>query len=151
MKLEINVDETMFKDILEKELKAFSEEELHEILRGCITEFFKNSDDLKKMFLSEKTEYWGGQSHFGGYEPTGLLKNIVRDNFKYDEPFKEVESALIEFCKKDGNLKEIMKGMIADAFQNSFNNCFWNNLDMRSSIANIVRQEIFGMKQTGQL
>ncbi len=151
MKLEINVDETMFKDVMEKELKAFSEEELHEILKGCIVEFFKNNDDIKKLFLLEKTSYWGGQSHFEGYEPTGLLKRIVQDNFKYDEPFKEVENALTDYCKKDDTLKNILKEMIAEAFQRFFENTFWQSANMRSSISNEVYNVIAGMKQTGQL
>ena len=155
MKLEINVDETMFKDVLEKELKAFSEEELHEILKGCIVEFFKNNDNIKKMFLEEKydTYGWGSSSEkrFKGYEPTGLLNRIVQNQFDYQEPYEEVKASLLEFCKKDDNLKDIMKGMIADAFQNFFTSCIWGNMDMRTSIANIVREEIFGMKENGQI
>lgn len=78
MKLEINVDETMFRDVLEKQLEAFDEKELHEILRGCIVEFFKSNDNIKKIFLEEKYSTWGYDSNqernFEGYEPTGLLK-----------------------------------------------------------------------------
>jgi hypothetical protein len=155
MKLEINVDETMFKDVLEKELKAFSEEELHDILKECIVEFFKNDDNIKKMFLQETydTYGWGStaEKRFKGYEPTGLLKRIVENQFDYKEPYEEVKASLIEFCKKDGNLKEVMKGMIADTFQSFFNNCIWSNLDMRASISNIVREEIFGLKSSGQI
>lgn len=148
MKLEINVDETMFKDILEKELKAFSKEELHEILRGCIVEFFNNNDNIKKMFLEEKKDYWGDPK---GYAPTSLLNDIVRNNFKYDEPFKEVEGVLVEYCKKDDTLRDILKEMIAETFQRYFTNTFWNSPDMRASIAQEVSNVIMGMRQTGQI
>ena len=36
MEIKIEVDETKFKDVIEKELNAFSKEELHEIIRECI-------------------------------------------------------------------------------------------------------------------
>ena len=148
MKLEINVDETMFKDILEKELEAFSKEELHEILKSCIIEFFNNNDNIKKMFLEEKKNFWGEQQ---GYEPTGLLNSIVRDNFKCDEPFKEIESALVEYCKKDDTLKKILKEMIAETFKKYFTNTFWNDPDARVPIAQEVYSVIMGMKENGQI
>lgn len=155
MKLEINVDETMFKDVLEKELKAFSEEELHEILKGCIVEFFKNNDNIKKMFLEEKYDTWGygsnQEKHFKGYEPTGLLKRIVEDKFDYTKPYDEVKKALIDYCKKDDTLKGIMKEMIAETFQKFFTNAFWQNVDMRGSISQEIANVIMGLKQTGQL
>ena len=142
MKLEINVDETMFKDVLEKELKAFSEKELHDILRGCIIEFFNNNDNIKNMFLEEKTNYWGGENHVVGYEPSGLLKRIVRDNFDYDEPYKEVRETLIEYCKKDGTLKNIIKEMIADAFKSAFTGQLMYNCDVRSTVSQMVYETI---------
>ena len=148
MKLEINVDETMFKDVLEKQLEAFSEEELHDILRSCIVEFFKSDDNIKKMFLEEKRNYWGDHQ---GYEPTSLLNDIVRNNFKYDEPFKEIEGVLIEYCKKDDTLKGILKEMFAETFQRYFTNTFWNSPDMRVQISQEVSNVIMGMRQTGQL
>ena len=151
MKLEINVDESMFKDVLENELKAFNKDELHLILRDCIAEFFKNDDNIKKMFLEEKSSYWGGQNHFEGYEPTGLLNQIVKENFDYKEPYDEVKEALISYCKKDGTLKALMQDMIIKSFQEAFTKCFWRDGDLRGTIAGIVSEEIHGMKNTGEL
>lgn len=155
MKLEINVDETMFKDVLEKELKAFSEEELHEILKACIVDFFKNNDNIKKMFLKEKYDTCGYGSNTEkriiGYEPTGLLNNIVRDKFDFSEPYDEVREALIDYCKKDNTLKDIMKEMIAETFHRFFTNQFWQNQDMRNLISREVTDTIIGLKQTGQI
>lgn len=155
MKLEINVDETMFKDVLEKELKAFSEEELHEIVKGCIVEFFKNNDNIKKMFLEEKYETWGygsnAEKHFKGYEPTGLLRQIVAKKFDYDEPYEEVRKSLLEFCAKEDTLKNILKEMISETFINFFANQVMNNGQLRSSIASVMHQELYNMKNNNML
>lgn len=155
MKLEINVDETMFKDVLEKELEAFSKEELHDILKGCIIEFFKSNDNIKKMFLTEEYNTWGygdnARKEFKGYKPTGLLNDIVRDNFDFKEPYNEVKDILISYCKKEDTLKNIMKEMITDSFQTAFTNCFWNDSKLRGTIGDIVRQEIFNLKSTNQI
>ena len=47
MELKIQIDETMFKDIIEKELAAFTKEELHEIIRGMIEESMRNYNLLR--------------------------------------------------------------------------------------------------------
>ena len=148
MKLEINVDETMFKDVLEKELNAFSQEELHEILKGCIIEFFNNDDSIKKMFLQEKTSYWGNSTD---YEPTGLLKDIVRNKFDYNEPYEEVKEKILEFCKKEDVMKSLLKEMIVDSFTNIFTGSIFFNGDFRSNIANVIREVIYDEKSQGRL
>ena len=148
MKLEINVDETMFKDVLEKELSAFSQEELHEILRDCIIEFFNNDDSIKKMFLQEKSSYWGNSTD---YEPTGLLKDIVRNKFDYNEPYEEVKEKILEFCKKDGVMKSLLKEMIADSFANIFTGTIFFNSNFRDNIANVIREVIYDEKSQGRL
>ena len=150
MKLEINVDETMFKDVLEKELNAFSQEELHEILKGCIIEFFNKNDNIKKMFLQEKTNYWGN-SNSTDYEPTGLLKDIVKNKFDYNEPYEEVKEKILEFCKKEDVMKSLLKEMIVDSFTNMFTGSIFYNSDFRGNIANVVREVICNEKSEGRL
>jgi hypothetical protein len=148
MKLEINIDETMFKDVLEKELNAFSEEELHEILRGCIIEFFNKNDNIKKMFLQEKPNYWGNSTD---YEPTGLLKDIVKNKFDYNEPYEEVKEKILEFCKKEDVMKSLLKEMIADSFTNMFTGSIFFNSNFRDNIANVIREVIYDEKNQGRL
>lgn len=148
MKLEINVDETMFKDVLENELNAFSQEELHEILKGCIIEFFNNDNSIKKMFLQEKSSYWENSTD---YEPTGLLKDIVRNKFDYNEPYEEVKDKILEFCKKEDVMKSLLKEMIADSFTNIFTGSIFFNGDFRSNIANVIREVIYDEKSQGIL
>lgn len=152
MEITINVDETKFKDVLENELKAFDKDELHEILKSCIVEFFNNDENIKKMFLYEKYETWGygqnAEKHFKGYEPTGLLNSICRDSFDYEEPIQEVKNAILEFCKKEENIKAIMKDMFADAFSNALRGAFYET-GLRADVARLVRETIIGMKGDG--
>ena len=72
MEVKIVVDETKFKDVLENELEAFSKEEIHEIIRDCIIDTFKNPEFIERIFIHK--DYWGNSS------PSGLLENAVKNN-----------------------------------------------------------------------
>lgn len=147
MKLEINVDETMFKDVLENELKAFSKEELHKILKDCIVEFFRTNDNIKDMFLQEKSSYWGGERHHEGYEPTGLLREIVKEKFNFNKPYDEVSKTIIDFCEKEDTMKTILKEMIADAFKSAFTGQILYNPEIRGTISRMVYESIMDSPQ----
>ena len=49
MKIEINIDETRFKDVLDKELEAFSKEELHDIIAKGMHEYIVNDEIMKSL------------------------------------------------------------------------------------------------------
>ena len=144
MELKINIDETMFKDVLEKELEAFSKEELHMILSECIKHYFENSDALKMLFLEEETrdDYWTHEKIVTGYKPTGLLKQIVATKFDYTEPFDECKEAIIGFVKNEENLKKLMKEMVADALSKAFVENVLYDSRIRDEIAYAAREAI---------
>ena len=70
MELKIEIDETKFKDIIEKELNAFSQEELHDLLKQMIIEYMKNhQEEVMNLFIRKKIQdimdmMNGLQAHF---------------------------------------------------------------------------------------
>ena len=117
MEVKIVVDETKFKDVLENELAAFSKEELHEIIRDCIIDTFKNPEFIKSIFI--RKDHWGNPS------PSELLKNAVK-NIDLSPAFKEVTDIMVEYLKN--NYKKVLENvMIKYMIDGIARNDYFNN------------------------
>lgn len=114
MELKINVDETMFKDIIEKELNAFSKDELHEIIRNCIIEAFKTDPKVSKFFVSESTYGWSTK-----LEPSPLLIKAA-ETLDLSSAFKDVQNQMIRMLKE--NYKEVLENAMLRAIKHNFFN-----------------------------
>ena len=110
MEIKINVDETMFKDIIDKELKAFSKEELHEITRECIIEVFRNDKKIVRLFLD--TSDWSGRDR-----PSDLLVSAA-NKIDLSPAFKEIQEDMIATLKN--NYKEVLEHAMLRAIRANF-------------------------------
>jgi len=121
MELKINIDETMFKDVIEKELKAFSREELHEIIRECIVEALKTDGTLKSLFIKPK------RYSYDSDEATQLLFEAAR-NINLSPAYEEVQEMMISELKNnyDKLLQNVMLTTMIDGLCDNWN--FKNNL-----------------------
>lgn len=121
MELKINIDETMFKDVIEKELKAFSREELHEIIRECIVEALKTDGTLKSLFVKPK------RYSYDSDEATQLLFEAAR-NINLSPAYEEVQEMMISELKNnyDKLLQNVMLTTMVDGLCDNWN--FKNNL-----------------------
>ena len=73
MNITIQIDETQFKDILDKELKDMPKEQLQEIIKQAFTQFFvTNPKAVQELFFTE-SEYGFSKRK----EPSQLLKSII--------------------------------------------------------------------------
>lgn len=115
MEIKINVDETRFKDVLEKELEAFSKEELHEIIRECIVESLRNSDDLKSFFIVEQND-----GYYRSKKPSDLMIEAAK-SIDLSPAYKEIQDKMISILKNNHHellvsvlQKCIMDGMVQD-------------------------------------
>lgn len=110
MELKINIDETMFKEVIEKELNAFSKEELHSIVRDCIVEALKNNEVLKKLFI--QTDY-----RYGNLEqkPTPLVIEAAR-NINLYPAFEDIQTIMVNELKNNYNdlLQKVMLQVMVD-------------------------------------
>ena len=134
MEIKINVDETMFKDVLENELNAFSKEELHEIIRECIVEALHNDSTLKNIFITEEKDYWGNYKYT---KPSEVMIEAAK-SIDLSPAYTEVKDKMITTLKEDyhGVLERAMLGLILNGIANDYT--FQNQ--MSSSIEDIIRR-----------
>lgn len=97
MEIKINVDETMFKDVLENELNAFSKEELHEIVRECIIEALHNDGVLRNLFTQKEIDYWGNAK----YEKPSQIVIDAAKSIDLSSAYTEIKEEMIDTLKKD--------------------------------------------------
>lgn len=121
MNLTITVDETQFKDILDKELKDISKEQLAEIITQAFTQYMKeNPKDVKALFIQE-SDYYSNR-----VTPTPLLRTII-DEVDFTDEVKEIAGSMKKvFCEDARSLVEqlILKSM-AKVFFDQFNGYGW--------------------------
>lgn len=130
MELKINIDETMFKDVLEKELKAFSSEELHEIIRECIVEALKTDGSLRSLFIKPK------RYSYDLDEASEVLFEAAK-NIDLSPAYEEIQKMMISELKTNYNklLENIMMKTMVEGLCNEWN--FRSNL--HSAIDEVLR------------
>lgn len=113
MELKINVDESLFKDVLEKELEALPKEKIQEIIFAGIENYFNNSDVIKNLFVTQERPY----SYASNTEtvPSKLLKDTCT-KFDLSPAFKELEEKMINELKS--NYQQILTRAMTDFFLN---------------------------------
>lgn len=114
MELKINIDETMFKDVIEKELNAFSKEELHEIIRECIAEALKTNGSLKSLFIKPK------RYSYDLDEPSQVLIEAAK-SIDLSSAYEEIQEMMITELKTNYDkllqnimLKTMIDGLCSD-------------------------------------
>lgn len=133
MELKIEIDETKFKDIIEKELNAFSQEELHGLLKQMILEYMKShSDTVMNLFINRKTTGYYGCDEW----VAGPLLEKTADALNIEEDLKPVKDAIIKDIMD--NHRDIVEKAI---WRNITNNIFGDS-DFKNSISAAVAQHM---------
>ena len=116
MELKINIDETMFKDVIEKELNAFSKEELHEIVRECIVEALKTDGTLKSLFVKPKRYTYDHD------EASDVLFEAAK-NINLSPAYEEIQDMMVAELKANYSklLQNIMMKTMVDGLCSDWN------------------------------
>lgn len=119
MEIKINVDEVKFKDVIENELKAFSKEELHEIIRECIIESLHNNDTLKNLFVVENKDCFG---YSNGVKPSEVMIQAAK-SIDLSPAYKEIQDSMITTLKENYHelLEKVMLNMIKEGLAGDYN------------------------------
>lgn len=125
MEIKINVDETMFKDVIENELNAFSKEELHEIIRECIVEALHNDSALKCLFTKPERDYWG---NYKFDKPSEIMIEAAK-NIDLSPAYEEIQNLMITELKENYSklLQNIMMKTMVDGLCDNWS--FKKNLE----------------------
>lgn len=113
MNITIKIDETQFKDILDKELKDMPKEQLQEIIKQAFTQFFATNPKAAQELFYTENEYGYSKRK----EPTQLLKSII-NNISFEEECDEILTVLKDEFK--GNAREIIESVMLKAMAKVF-------------------------------
>lgn len=104
MNITINIDETQFKEILDKELKELPKEDLQEIIKQAFSQYIlSNPEIIKNLFVREDSY------SYHKYSPTHLMENIVK-GIDFSKECEEVAQALKN--ELVGNAREVLEQLM---------------------------------------
>ena len=128
MKLEINIDETMFKDVVEKELEAVPQEDIQDIIKQSI-----------KEYLIQHIEYvlFQTKSYSSEKEFTPIFKDALKD-IDLSEPVKTVSDAMIQELK--GNLQPILNSVLMSMMIDGLGNNWYFQETIKNTLTELLSQ-----------
>ena len=127
MEIKINVDESMFKNVLENELKALKPEEIHEVLVECIKNYFtqNNYENINKLLFEKNGAHYG---------PTIISSDFTKamiESCDYSE-LQEIVNESIKILKND--YKNILNNILTDALIHGLVNSYTMTSVLRDTI-----------------
>lgn len=132
MEIKINIDESKFQEVLEKELGAFTQEELHSIMRDAIKEYLNKEDVLNKLINQQETDRWGCV-----VRGTSTLEKFV-NNVDLSDVFAEPKERIKEIISNDETLKKAAVEILANMFKDRFMNAFTQDYTFLNQLADRV-------------
>lgn len=124
MKVEINLDETRFKDLIDSELEKFTDEEIHDILSKLINQYVMESDIIQRLFYNKKKDYYGKET--GELEPTYRLENIVK-KVNMDSTLEKLEKNIQEVLDKDETISLLAENIFYRVISQRITDMIWNS------------------------
>jgi len=131
MKLEINLDESRFKDLVDGELGKFSDEEIHDILGKAISQYVMDSDVIQRLFYVKKKDYYGNETN--DFVPTSRLENIV-NKLDVEDMLKGVKERVQETLNSDDIIKEMTENMFYNFIAGKLEQLLWRSGTLSSII-----------------
>ena len=132
MKIEINLDETRFKDLVDGELEKFSDEELHDILSAALKKYVVDNNVISGLFYKPKKDWYGKET--GEYEPTYRLQKLL-DDVDVSEQIEGIKSRIDKVFQEDDIIKKLVEGMFYRFITERLGEVIWTS----SSLNNLIR------------
>lgn len=142
MEIKINIDESKFQEILEKELGAFTPEEIHAIMKEAFKEYLNREDVLKELINQKETDRWGYD-----IKDSSVMDKFI-NNVDLSDIFAEPKEKIKKIICKEENLKAMAMELLINLFRDRFRSAFtqdWTFIDtLSASVANELqrRQQI---------
>lgn len=118
MEIKINIDESKFQEVLEKELGAFTQEELHSIMKDAIREYLNKEEVLKNLIDRQETDRWGSP-----VRGTSTMDKFV-NNVDLSDVFAEPKEKIKQIISDDETLKKAAVEILANLFKDRFMTAF---------------------------
>ena len=119
MEITINVSNEQFKNVLEKELAAFNEDELKEICRKGLIAQLSDPDVFARLFVKDSDRY-------NSYVRASDLLIEASRTVNFDETFKKMQDDIVDYIKQ--NYERLLHDLCVDALISGFSKQFlWND------------------------
>jgi hypothetical protein len=141
MEIKINIDESKFQEVLEKELGAFTQEELHEILGEAMKEYLNREDVIKTYLEKNDVDRWGSPVR-GSSTMDKLIQNVDLNDV-FAEPKEKIKQIICE----DATLKNVAIELLVNMFKSNFRNAFIQDYQFMEELAGRVAYSLEQMKQ----
>lgn len=131
MKVEINIDETEFKELLDGQLSKLSDETIQNIILESIKQYFAKNDykNVEDLFLQvDKNQYYGCTSKSANTFFEGLIRDC--DYSKLQDLLDKTIDALVN------NHEEIIKSVFLEAISDKIANTYSFRDHIREAMIN---------------
>lgn len=128
MKVEINIDETQFKELLEGHLSKLSEDTIKNIIVESIAGYFSqnNYERIEDLFIETKTSYGGYKEKCANYFIQGLVRDC--DYSKLQDVLDAAINNLLD------NHERILKDMFIEAIASKLSSTY----SIRDSVKSVL-------------
>ena len=132
MEIKINIDESKFQEVLEKELGAFTQEEIHAIMKEAFKEYLNREDILKELITKKETDRWGG------YVQNSSVMDKFVSTVNLDDIFAEPKEKIKEIICEEETLKAMALELLVNLFKDRFKSAFTQDWTFMDDLANRV-------------
>lgn len=136
MKLEVNVDETQFKDILDKELKEMPKEVIQAVIVKSMQGYFEqnNYENVQRLFVETTGSQWNIKK-----TSTDFLNGLVKD-CDYSALQDVVDKAIED-------VKENHRSIVCDLISKIITDGLFDNYNFKSALDNAIRDVLCSMRR----
>lgn len=116
MEIKIEVGEERFREVLEKELGAFTQEELHAICREALVKQLSDPAVFRELFVEKHGNKYDYSER---YYASDVLKTAARQ-VSFEETFKEMQDGIVSYIKEHHG--EILRDIVTSMFIGGLSN-----------------------------
>ena len=132
MEIKININESKLQEILEKELGAFTQEELHSIMKDALKEYFSKEEVLKNIVNQREIDRWGCV-----VKGTSAMEKFV-SNVDLSDVFAEPKEKIKQIISENETLKRAAVEILANMFKDRFMTAFTQDYKFIEALSNRV-------------
>ena len=132
MEIKININESKLQGILEKELGAFTQEELHSIMKDALKEYFSKEEVLKNIVNQREIDRWGCV-----VKGTSAMEKFV-SNVDLSDVFAEPKEKIKQIISENETLKKAAVEILANMFKDRFMTAFTQDYKFIEALSNRV-------------
>ena len=121
--------------MLEKELGAFTKEELHEICRKALIQQMSDPEIFQGLFIEKSSDY-----HYSTYDANSVLKDAAK-TINFDDTFKELQDGIVNYIKEN-HLEILHKVAISMFIDGVGRNIFYSDEFRTALSAELSRRNV---------